>query len=150
MKWAYGYLKLCTVGIATLAFLLSVFGIVQLIRNPIQADERWFLYPIVIGLILSAVPLIYGMLHIYRMLQIVQRGQVDVGRLLHVLGVIRGCAYAFGSIFLVLIPFAVRLIDEVDAPGMMFIFTAPILVALVAISVIHIVQKQLKQARIEL
>lgn len=149
MKWAYLYLKLCAIGIATLAFVLGVFGIVQLIRNPIHPDERWFLYPIVIGLILSAVPLIFGMIHIYRLLLMFQNGRLEMDRIRRALDVIRRCAYAYALVFLVIIPFAVRLIDEVDAPGMMAIFTAPILIALVVISVIHIVQKQWKQAKMK-
>ena len=150
MKWEFDFLKLTTIAIAVAASALSVFGIVQLIRYPINPDYRLILYPIVIGLITSALPFVYGLINLYRVLVLVQHGNVNRLNILRLLGVVRGCAYAFACIYFVLLPFDFFLADRDDAPGLILFGTAPIFVALVVIAVTRIVQKHLKKAMIEL
>jgi len=124
------FLKLSLVLVSLPIVLLAGYGLYWLIGNPVSPRYASMLYPIIVGVYLSLIPLIWGFYHFYKLLN--QIGSPHQGEIKdRILIKIRRGSLLFGGIFLLTEPFVFQAAQEDDAPGLILFFMIPVFLALV-------------------
>ncbi|HSR03299.1 MAG TPA: DUF2975 domain-containing protein [Proteiniclasticum sp.] len=124
------FLKIALVLVALPIILLAGYGLYWLIGNPVSPRYASMLYPIIVGVYLSLIPLIWGFYHFYKLLS--QIGSPQQGEIKdRILIKIRRGSLFFGAIFLLTEPFVFQAAQEDDAPGLILFFMIPVFFALV-------------------
>jgi len=124
------FLKMSLVLVALPIILLAGYGLYWLMGNPVTPRYASMLYPIIVGVYLSLIPLLLGFYHFYKLLS--QIGEPDQGDSKHRLLIkIRRGSLFFGGLFLLTEPFVFQAAQEDDAPGLILFFMIPVFFALV-------------------
>lgn len=124
------FLKTALLFVAVPIILLAGYGLYWLIGNPVTPRYASMLYPIIVGVYLSLIPMMWIFYYFYRLLS--QLGKSDQGdRKDPLLIKIRKGSLFFGAIFLLTEPFVFQAAQEDDAPGLILFFMIPVFFALV-------------------
>lgn len=116
-----GFLVLLTVVIVGVSLML----LFSLLEEPVNPRYAGLLYPLIGGLYLSILPVIYLL---QLMLSLLKERVDEVGKnRQRVWRKARAAAMVFSMIFVLMLPFTYRLADYDDAPGLILFFSLPIL-----------------------
>lgn len=104
---------------------VSSMFLFSLLEEPVNPRYAGLLYPLIGGLYLSTLPVIYLL---QLMLSLLKERVDEVGKnRQRVWRKARASAAVFSIIFLLMLPFTYRLADVDDAPGLLVFFSLPIL-----------------------
>jgi len=141
------FLKLSLVLVSLPIVLLAGYGLYWLIGNPVTPRYASMLYPIIVGVYLSLIPLIWSFYHFYKLLSLI--GRPDSGELKDsILKKIRRGSLFFGGIFLLTEPFVFQAAQEDDAPGLILFFMIPVFFALVMSAILTLFIEKEEQPKI--
>ena len=119
-------LKVCIVLIYIPFVTLSIIGSIGLIKNPVSPVYQAMLYPIVIGMYLSTIPLYYCLYQAFRMLNFIDENVAFSNQSTEALKRIQYCAFSFSLIYVILLPFVYWLAQTDDAPGLVIMGMVPV------------------------
>lgn len=147
MKLEIIFLKVAVVvaGLAILA--LAGLGLYGLVNNPANPEFAPLLYPIVIGLYLVTIPVLFALQRTFKILSFISTRQAFSEQAGKALQQIKYSAFAGGLIFGAMMPFVFMLAEKDDAPGLVLMGMVPVGAALVLGVAVDILQKLVKNAR---
>lgn len=124
-KWYKLYLKSFLVLLTGVIVGVSSMFLFSLLEEPVNPRYAGLLYPLIGGLYLSILPVIYLL---QLMLSLLKEREDAAGKnRLSIWRKARASAAVFSIIFLLMLPFTYRLADVDDAPGLILFFSLPIL-----------------------
>src|SRR5690554_4016341 len=115
--------------------LLALYGLYELALNPVNPRYASMLYPVIAGVYLSLIPLLWIFLQFYQLLHL-ESGKNEGESRIKILERLRRGSLFFGSVFLVTEPFVFLVAQEDDAPGLILVFLIPVFFALVLFALV--------------
>lgn len=135
------------IGVPILAF--GIYGVYWLANNPVNPDYAHEIYPIIIGMYLSAIPFYIALYKALRLLSYIDKNkafsQISVEALKH----IKYCGIAISTIYVLIEPFVFLVADKDDAPGLIIVGMVPIFASM-AVAVFAAVLQRLLQDAIDI
>ena len=129
-------------GIPVLA--LCIYGLPKLIH--INPDYAHSLYPIVIGMYLSAIPFYCALFQAYRLLSYIDKDNAFSQISVNALKKIKNCAISISALYVVILPFVYLLAEKDDDPGLILVGMIPIFASLVIAVFAAVLQRLLQDA----
>ncbi len=143
------FLKLAVLLIGTPVLVLGIWGLTWLFSHPANPDYAHLLYPIVMGMYVSAIPFYIALYKAFKLLSYIDLNQafsqISVKALLH----IKYCATTISVLYAVLMPFVFSVAEKDDAPGLIIFGMVPVFASMV-IAVFAAVLQRLLQDAIEI
>lgn len=124
-KWYRLYLKGFLILLTVVIVGVSAMLLFSLVEEPVNPQYSGMLYPLIGGLYLSILPVVYTIQLLYSVLK--SSEDPSVKRSHGAWKKARFAAVVFSMIFVLMLPFVYRLADFDDAPGLILFFTLPIL-----------------------
>ncbi len=143
------FLKIAVFLIGTPVFILSIIGLVSLIKNPANPEYAYILYPIVIGMFLTTIPFYFALYQALKLLGYIDKNEAFSQFSVEALKKIKICALTISGVYVVLMPFIFLLADKDDAPGAIIMGAVPIFASIV-IAVFSAVLQRLLQVAIDI
>ncbi|MCM3439273.1 DUF2975 domain-containing protein [Metabacillus halosaccharovorans] len=140
------FLKAAVFLIGTPVLALIIIGLVQLAKNPANPEYAHFLYPIVIGMYVSAIPFFMALFQAFKLLSYIDKNQAFSELSVKALKVIKFCALTISGLYVVIIPFVFLVAELDDAPGLIIIGMVPIFASLVIAVFAAVLQRLLQEA----
>lgn len=146
MKRETLFLKVVVFLIGMPVLALGIFGLPWLANNPVNPAYAHILYPILIGMYVSAIPYYIALYKAFRLLSYIDKNiafsELSVLALKH----IKYCAVTISTLYVVMMPFVFLVADKDDAPGAIIIGMVPIFASMVIAVFAAVLQKLLKNA----
>ncbi len=140
------FLKIAVFLIGTPVLALCIFGIVKVANNPVNPNYAHILYPILIGMYISAIPFYIALYKAFRLLSYIDKNkafsEISVKALKH----IKYCAVTISALYVVMIPFVFLVADLDDAPGLIIVGMVPIFASMVIAVFAAVLQRLLQEA----
>lgn len=140
------FLKLAVIFMGLPVLVLSVVGMVDLVRNPANPDYAYMLYPIVAGIYLSSLPYYFALYQSFRLLTFIDIGEAFSDLSVLALRKIKYCGIIISFIFMILMPFVFMLAQMDDAPGLVIVGMIPVFTAMVIGVFAAVLERLLKEA----
>ena len=131
-------------GIPVLA--LCIVGLPWLANNPANPDYSYILYPIVIGIYVSAIPFFIALYYAFKLLSYIDKNKAFSYLSVKVLKKIKFCAIIISSVYAIIAPFVYLVAELDDAPGLIIIGMVPIFASLVIAVFAAVLQRLLQEA----
>ncbi|WP_342507856.1 DUF2975 domain-containing protein [Sporosarcina sp. FSL K6-2383] len=131
-------------GIPVLA--LCTFAVYQLANNPVNPDYAHILYPIIIGVYVSAVPFFIALYQAFKLLNYIDKNQSFSGLSVIALKNIKFCAMIISGLYLIILPFVFLVADLDDAPGLVIVGMIPVFASMVVAVFAAVLQRLLQEA----
>jgi hypothetical protein len=146
MKRETLFLRLAVIFIGLPVLALCIFGLFQLSNNPANPNYAYMLYPIVIGIYLSAIPFYIALYNAFRLLSYIDENKAFSQISVKALKNIKYCAITISALYVVLMPFVFFIAEKDDAPGLIIFGTFPVFASMVIAVFAAVLQKLLKNA----
>lgn len=140
------FLKIAVFLIGIPVLVLSIFLLMEVVKNPANPDYAHILYPIVIGLFTSVIPFFVALYQAFKLLNYIDRNEAFSERSVQRLKNIKVCALIIGSLYTVILPFVFLLAQLDDAPGLVIVGMVPIFASIVIAVFAAVLQKLLQEA----
>jgi len=140
------FLKLAVFLIGTPVLALCIFGLTWLAKNPANPDYAHILYPIVIGVYVSAIPFYIALYKAFRLLNYIDKNKAFSEISVKALKDIKFCAITISSLYAIILPFVYIVAELDDAPGLIIIGMVPIFASMVIAVFAAVLQRLLKEA----
>jgi hypothetical protein len=140
------FLKIAVILIGIPILALSIFGLPWLANNPANPDYAHILYPILIGMYISAVPFYFALYQAFKLLCYIDKNKAFSQISVKALKNIKYCAITISTLYLVIMPFVYLVAEKDDAPGLIIIGMVPIFASMVIAVFAAVLQKLLKEA----
>jgi hypothetical protein len=140
------FLKIAVFIMGTPVLALCIFGLPWLANNPVNPDYAYILYPILIGMYVSAIPFFVALYQAFKLLSYIDKNQAFSELSVKALKNIKFCAMTISGLYVVIMPFVYLLADLDDAPGLIIIGMVPIFASMVIAVFAAVLQKLLKAA----
>ncbi|WP_043930579.1 DUF2975 domain-containing protein [Bacillus sp. EB01] len=137
-------LALFLIGTPVLAF--GSFGLYWLMRNPANPEYAHILYPIVIGMYVSAIPFFTALYQAFKLLGFIDKNKAFSDLSVHALRKIKISAMVFSGIYVVILPFVFMVAELDDAPGLVIVGMVPVFAGLVIAVFAAVLHRLLKEA----
>lgn len=125
----------------------GIMGLVLLMNYPANPDFAPILYPIIIGLYLSAIPYFIALYQSFNLINYIDK-DVSFSELSnHSLNKIKWCAMIISGLYVLILPFIADLAQMDDAPGLILMALVPIFASLVITVFAALLQRIFKEAR---
>jgi len=135
------FLKFVIVLMGLFVFALCIFGLPWLANNQINPDYKHILYPILIGLYLSAIPFYIALYDSFRILVYIDKNSAFSDLSVRALQHIKYCAITVSTMYVLMMPFVYLLADKDDAPGFIIIAMVPTFASIVIAAFAGVLQK---------
>ncbi|GEM03110.1 hypothetical protein HMI01_00980 [Halolactibacillus miurensis] len=146
MTYSTRLLKLALIVIGSPIVIFAGYLIYSLIAQPFNTSYDQLMYPIVIGMLLTAVPFFYALRRAYDLLKFIDRQQAFTPVAVTALKQIKQAAIAIAVIYTIIWPFVYGIAEIDDAPGLVLVGGLPIFFSMVIAIFAALLQKLLKQA----
>ncbi|TYS67790.1 DUF2975 domain-containing protein [Sutcliffiella horikoshii] len=143
------FLKIAVFLIGTPVFILSIIGLVSLVKNPANPEYAYILYPIVTGMFLTTIPFYFALYQALKLLGYIDKNEAFSQFSVEALKKIKFCAITISGVYVVIMPFIFLLADKDDAPGAIIMGAVPIFASIV-IAVFAAVLQRLLQVAIDI
>ncbi|HCW52907.1 MAG TPA: DUF2975 domain-containing protein [Clostridium sp.] len=143
------FLKLAVILIGLPVLALCSFIIYKLFSAPVSPEYTHILYPILIGMCISAIPFYIALYMAFSLLTYIDNNKAFSQISVKALNNIKYCAASVSGIYVLLIPFVFLLADKDDAPGAILMWLIPVFASTV-IAVFSAVLKRLLEKAIEI
>lgn len=130
-------------GIPVLA--LCIFGLYTLANNPVSPDYAHILYPILIGMYVSAIPFFIAVYQAFKLLSYIDKNQSFSELSVKSLKKIKFCAITISGLYLVIMPFVFLVADLDDAPGLIIFGMVPVFASMVIAVFAAVLQRLLQE-----
>ncbi|HWL11865.1 MAG TPA: DUF2975 domain-containing protein [Ureibacillus sp.] len=140
------FLKLAVIFIGIPVLAVGILGLPWLAKNPVNPDYAHILYPIVIGMYVSAIPFYAALYQAFRLLGYIDRSKAFSEISVKALNNIKKCAITIIIVFVLIMPFVYLLADLDDAPGLVIIGMVPIFASMVIAVFAAVLQRLLQEA----
>jgi len=140
------FLKIAVFLLGTPILALGIVGIPWLLHNPANPDYAPILYPIVIGMYLSAIPFYMALYQAFKLLGYIDKNKAFSQISVNALKTINKCALTFSGIFVLILPFVFLVAEKDDAPGLVLIGMVPIFASVVVAVFAAVLRKLLQEA----
>ncbi|UOK59644.1 DUF2975 domain-containing protein [Bacillus sp. OVS6] len=140
------FLKIAVFLIGTPVLALCIFGLPWLANNPANPDYAHILYPILIGMYVSAIPFYIALYKAFKLLSYIDKNQAFSELSVKALKKIKFCAMTISGLYVVIMPFVFLVADLDDAPGLIIIGMVPIFASMVIAVFAAVLQRLLKEA----
>ncbi|MFS0774865.1 DUF2975 domain-containing protein [Neobacillus sp. 3P2-tot-E-2] len=140
------FLKLAVILIGLPVLALGIFGVPWLAKNPVNPDYAHMLYPIVLGMYISAIPFYMALYQAFKLLGYIDKNEAFSEKSVKALNKIKKCAITMSILFVLIIPFVYLVADLDDAPGLIIIGMVPIFASIVISVFAAVLQRLLQQA----
>ncbi len=132
------------IGIPILA--LCILGLPWLADHPVNPDYAHILYPILIGIYVTAIPFYFALYQAFKLLSYIDKNNAFSELSVRALKNIKYCAITISTLYVVMIPFVCLVADKDDAPGLIIMGMVPIFASMVVAVFAAVLQKLLKNA----
>jgi hypothetical protein len=146
MKLETLFLKIAVVLIAMPILALCILGVVRLSTERINLEYASMLYPILIGMYLSAIPFFAALFQALKLLSYIDKNNAFSELSVNALKNIKYCASAISILYVLVMPFLYFLAEKDDAPGIILIGMVFVFVSFVVAVFAAVLQKLLKNA----
>ncbi|UAL54400.1 DUF2975 domain-containing protein [Metabacillus dongyingensis] len=140
------FLKIAVFLIGTPVLALCIFGLPWLANNPANPDYAHILYPILIGMYVSAIPFYIALYKAFKLLSYIDKNQAFSELSVKALKKIKFCAMTISGLYVVIMPFVFLVADLDDAPGLIIIGIVSIFASMVIAVFAAVLQRLLKEA----
>ncbi|MFD2618113.1 DUF2975 domain-containing protein [Terrilactibacillus laevilacticus] len=140
------FLKIAVFLIGTPVLALCIFGLIKLANNPVNPNYAHILYPILIGMYVSAVPFYMALYQAFKLLSYIDKNKAFSELSVKALKNIKFCAMTISGLYVVMMPFVYLVADLDDAPGLIIIGMVPIFASMVIAVFAAVLQRLLKEA----
>lgn len=140
------FLKLAIIVIGSPVLFLCILGLYWLISNPSNPQYAYILYPIIIGIYVSAIPFYIALYNAFRLLTYIDKSKAFSQSSVKALNNIKYCAITISALYTLLMPFVYILADKDDAPGAIIIGMLPIFASMVISVFAAVLQRLLQEA----
>jgi len=140
------FLKLAVIFIGIPVLAVGILGLPWLAKNPVNPDYAHILYPIVIGMYVSAIPFYAALYQAFRLLGYIDRSKAFSEISVKALNNIKKCAITILIVCVLIMPFVYLLADLDDAPGLVIIGMVPIFASMVIAVFAAVLQRLLQEA----
>ena len=140
------FLKAALILIGLPVLALSIVGFIWLMRNPANPDYDQLLYPIVIGMYVSAIPFFIALYQAFKLLNHIDRNQAFSDLSVKALKNIKFCALIIGGLYVVMLPFVFGVAQMDDAPGLVLVGMVPVFASFVITVFAAVLQRLLQEA----
>jgi len=125
---------------------LCIIGLPWLANNPVNPAYSYMLYPILIGLYITAIPFYIALYNSFRLLGYIDKNTAFSELSVKALKNIKYCAITISTLYVIIIPFIYLLAEKDDAPGLIVIGMVPIFASIVIAVFAAVLQKLLRNA----
>ncbi|WP_018664193.1 DUF2975 domain-containing protein [Heyndrickxia acidiproducens] len=132
------------IGMPVLAF--GIFGVYWLVQHPVNQAYAYILYPILIGIYVSAFPFYIALYKAFRLLSYIDKNRAFSQISVETLKKIKYCAITVGALYVAVMPFVYLLADKDDAPGLIIIGMIPVFASMVIAVFAAVLQRLLQEA----
>lgn len=143
------FLKIAVIFIGLPVLAVCLFGLFWLMNNPANPDYDQLLYPIIMGMYVSAIPFFIALYQAFKLLNHIDKSQAFSDLSVKALKKIKFCALIISGLYVVILPFVFGVAQMDDAPGLVLVGMVPIFASLV-ITVFAAVLQRLLQDAIEI
>ncbi|MBD0378598.1 DUF2975 domain-containing protein [Paenibacillus sedimenti] len=140
------FLKIAVFLIGTPVLALCIFGLPWLAKNPINPDYDHILYPVLIGMFVSAIPFYIALYQAFRLLSYIDKNKAFSQISVKALKIIKYCAITISTLYVVMMPFVYLVAEKDDAPGLIIIGMVPIFASMVIAVFAAVLQRLLQEA----
>lgn len=140
------FLKLAIIFIGIPILILGILMGRWLLNNPVNPEYSYILYPILIGIYITAIPFYTALYMAFRLLIYIDKNKAFSKISVKALRNIKLCASAISGIYMLIFPFVFLLGDKDDAPGIILIGLVPIFISMVFAVFAAVLQKLLQEA----
>nr|WP_300094084.1 DUF2975 domain-containing protein [Sedimentibacter sp.] len=140
------FLKIAIILIGVPVLSLGVFGLTWLPDNPVNPKYAHMIYPIILGMYVSAIPFFIALYQAFKLLNIIDSNQAFSKLSVKCLKNIKFCAAAFSGVYVLIMPFVFLIAEFDDAPGLVIIGMVPIFASIVIAVFAAVLGKLLKEA----
>ena len=140
------FLRVAVVLIGIPVLALGLWGMYGLAKNPVNPDYAHILYPIVLGIYLSAIPFYMALYQAFRLLGNIDRNEAFSEMSVKALSHIKKDAINISILYVLMTPFIFLLAQTDDAPGLILFGMIPIFASIVIAVFAAVLQKLLQQA----
>jgi hypothetical protein len=140
------FLKIAVFLIGTPVLALCIFGLPWLANNPVNPDYAHALYPILIGMYVSAIPFYIALYQAFKLLSYIDKNQAFSELSVKALKNIKFCAMTISGLYVVILPFVYLVAELDDAPGLIIIGMVPIFASMVIAVFAAVLQRLLQEA----
>ncbi|MBM7587343.1 hypothetical protein JOC86_003916 [Bacillus pakistanensis] len=140
------FLKIAVFLIGTPVLALCIYGLPWLANHPVNPDYAYILYPIVIGMYVSAIPFYIALYQAFRLLIYIDKNKAFSELSVKALKKIKLCAMTISGLYLVMLPFVYLVAEKDDAPGLIIIGMVPIFASMVIAVFAAVLQRLLQEA----
>jgi hypothetical protein len=140
------FLRMAVFLIGTPVLALGIFGLTWLPKNPANPDYAHILYPIVIGMYVSAIPFYGALVQAFKLLSYIDKNQAFSELSVKALKNIKICAITISVLYVILLPFVFLVAELDDAPGLVIIGMVPVFASMVIAVFAAVLQRLLKEA----
>ena len=99
------FLKLAIIVIGSPVLVLCILGLYWLISNPSNPQYAYILYPIIIGIYVSAIPFYIALYNAFRLLTYIDKSKAFSQSSVKALNNIKYCAITISALYTLLMPF---------------------------------------------
>lgn len=140
------FLKIAVFLIGTPVLALGGFGLPWLVNHPVNPDYDHILYPILVGMYLSAIPFYIALYQAFRLLSYIDKNNAFSQISVKALKNIKYCAIAISTLYGVVLPFVFLVAEKDDAPGLIIVGMVPIFASMVIAVFAAVLQRLLQEA----
>ncbi|MBZ9536559.1 DUF2975 domain-containing protein [Cytobacillus oceanisediminis] len=140
------FLKLAVILIGIPVLALGIWGVFDLIKNPVNPEYAHILYPIVIGIYVSAIPFYMALYQALRILGYIDKNEAFSEVSIKALSRIKKDAIVISIVYVLMVPFIFLLAQIEDAPGLILFGMVPIFASIVIAVFAAVLQRLLQQA----
>lgn len=140
------FLKIAVILIGIPVLALGGFSLYWLAKNPVNPNYAHILYPIIIGIYLSAIPFFTALYQALRLLSYIDKNKAFSDLSVKALRNIKYCANTISIVYVVIMPFVYILAEKDDAPGAIIMGMVPIFASMVIAVFAAVLQKLLREA----
>ena len=148
-KHSTTFLKFALVIIGLPVLILSIFIAVNLIKNKVNEDYVYIIYPLLTGIYISAIPFYSALYKAFRLLKSIDNNTAFSQDSVNNLKSIKYSANTIVGIYILIMPFIYLFADKDDAPGLIIFWVIPLFASMI-ISVFSAVLQRLLQEAINI
>jgi hypothetical protein len=132
------------IGIPVLA--LCVLGLFWLPSHPANPNYASIIYPVIIGIYLSAVPFFAALYQALKLLSYIDKNKAFSQISVNALKKIKYCANIISILYVVVLPFVYLVAEKDDAPGLILMGMVPIFASMIVAVFAAVLQRLLQEA----
>ena len=140
------FLKIAVIFIGIPVLALCILLTYTVVNYPVGPAYAHILYPIIIGMYVSAIPFYFALYQAFKLLSYIGKNEAFSDLSVKALKYIKYCAMTISGLYVAIIPFVVLLQRMVDPPGLIIIGMVPFFASMIIAVFAAVLQRLLQDA----